>query len=445
MFKELGIKNIITGIFVIGAIIALLVFSGLIKIGGNNNAASGQVVVWGTIPFSTMQRYVEQAKTKNINITYKKQDDSSYETDLVNAFAAGNGPDLFIMPHESILRHADKIFEIPYKSFPKDKYEATYIDEAKLFLTKTGSLAIPLSVDPLVMYYNKQLVSSAFLIDIPKYWDELTQFTSDITVSDANGTLSVSGVALGTYDNIDNAKGILSTMFIQNDNNIVGTDPLTTKKRSEITLSEDLFKKSQQTLDFYTSFSHVGNENYSWNEALASSRNKFISGELALYFGKASEIEKISKKNPNLDFNVALIPQISETSIKSTYGSMLGVAIAKQSKNIPAAITIASKLTGNDISKGLTHDLLVMPTRKDLLRNKPDDSHLTLFYNSAIISKGWLDADRKATDFLFKSLVRSINTGSLNVSDALRRANADLNIILNRTINTIITDESTKQ
>lgn len=442
MLKEFGIKNIIMAIFVGGAVIALLVFSGLIKVGGSTEQASGKVVVWGTIPFATIQPYIDQSRTKNIDITYKKQDPLTYESDLINAFAAGVGPDLFIMPHEDILRHVDKIFEIPYTSFPRDQYQKTYINESKLFMTKNGILAIPMSVDPMVMYYNKQLISSAFLIDIPQYWEETIPFVSEITIADANGSITRSGAALGTYDNILNAKAILSTLFLQNGNTIVGTNPTTTKKRAEFALSEDSFAKAEQALAFFTSFRRLGNQNYSWNEALEVSRESFTAGDLALYFGKMSEVENIAKKNPNLDFGVALMPQISETSIKSTFGSMTGIAIAKQSKNIPAAIVIGSSLAGKSVSEKLTKDLLVAPARKDLLANKPDDALTTMFYNSAIIADGWIDPDSEATEILFKNLIRSVNTSSLNMADALRRANADLEILLNRTINTTITDES---
>jgi ABC-type glycerol-3-phosphate transport system substrate-binding protein len=444
MLKNLGIKNIITLVFVVGAVLAFLVFSGAIKFGADKKVARGKVVVWGTIPYSVMQTYVDKSKTKNLSIIYKTKDPKTFEEDLINAFASGTGPDLFIMSHENILRHADKVFAIPYESYPQHKYEATYINEAKIFLSQKGILAVPLSVDPLVMYYNKQLVSSAFLVEIPKYWDEFTDFVSKITVSDSNGAIRISGVSLGTYDNILNAKGILSTLFIQNGNKIVNTDPITIKKRSELSFTKDSFDRASQAINFYTSFSQFGNSNYSWNEAVIPSREKFIAGELAIYFGKASEVERIRKKNPNLDFDVSLMPQINETSIKSTYGSMLGIAISKQSKNIGAAISVASKFAGNLIAKDLTSDLLVAPARKDLLKEKPDDAFTTLLYNSAIISSAWVDPSPEETDLLFKQLIRSINTGSLTLSDALRRANADLDAILNRTINTTIEDRSLK-
>ena len=445
MLKEIGIKKIITVIFIIGGIFAFLIFSNVIKTGSDKGAVSGNIVVWGTIPFDIMQPYIDQSNTKTINVTYKVQNKATYESDILNAFAAGRGPDLFIMPHENILRNADKIFEIPYTSFSKNDYQSKYINEANIFLTNTGVLSIPMSVDPMVMYYNKQLISSAFLIEPPKYWDELSAFSSKISFVDAGGAISQSGVAMGTYDNIRNAKGILTTLLLQNGNRIVGTDLLTGKKRAELAFSDDSFEQAKQALEFYTSFSNFGNSNYSWNESLDSSLEKFITGELALYFGKASEMENIRKKNPNLDFDVTLMPQINETSIKTTYGAMTGVAISKQTSSKAAAISVASSLSGKNISEKLTRDLSIAPVRRDLLKNKPDDARLTLFYNSAIISNAWFDPEPQSTSILFKNLIRSINTDSKNPDAALKRINSELNNVLNRTINLVIENKQEKK
>ncbi len=443
--KNIGLQNIIMGIFIFAAVVAILIFSGVVKLGNDARQAQGKVTVWGTIPFGTIQPYIEQAQTKNINITYRVQNEETYENDLINAIAAGTGPDLFIMPHENILRHKDKVFEIPYTSFPQRDYQNTYIDESKLFLTDTGVLALPLSVDPLVMYYNKNLIASSFLLDIPEYWDELLEFVPAINVVDANGEIITSGAAIGTFDNLLNAKGLMSALLLQNGNPLVGTDSSTGKKISTLAFNEDLLLQSVQSLEFFTSFARFGNENYSWNEALPTSRDAFIAGDLAIYFGQASELEDIRRKNPNLDFDVALLPQVRDSKTRLTYGSMRGIGISKQSPNVSAAISVASSLAGKDIAGNLASDLLVAPARKDLLRNKPEEAYLTLFYNSAIISVGWVDSDRTGTNDLFRDLVRNINTGALSVTDALQRTHADLNTLLNRTINTTIVDQTIPQ
>ena len=433
--KELGIKNIITGIFVISAVVAMMIFSGAVDLGGSEKDAKGSVTVWGTIPSQTFRIYVDKAKTKDLEINYSQKNDETFENDLVNALASGTGPDLFIMSHEEVLRHTDKVLEIPYASFPKTTYEATYIDQAGLFLTDTGVTAFPLTVDPLIMYYNKALISSAFILDIPEYWSDLIDFAPQITQYSGTGEVSIAAAGLGTFDNIPHAKSIISSLIMQNGVDIVGKNPISGKNQSTLSSGDANLKRTEQAIDFYTSFAQFGTDTYSWNEALIDSQSKFISGESALYFGRASEVETIRDKNPNLDFNVQLLPQVKGNITKLTQGDVTAVAVSKQTKNPPAALAAASKLVGSAITEGLAKDLLVAPARKDLLKSKPDDAFGTLVYNSAIISRGWIDSDPQRTNQLFRSMIRDINTGAQTTPDAIARSSADLDTILDQTIN----------
>lgn len=437
--KNLGIKNIIMGIFVIAAVVAFMVFSGVIKIGSDTQQARGTVVVWGTIPYQTMQPYIDRIKGQNLEIIYSYKDSINYENELVNAFASGTGPDAFIMSHEGILRHRDKIFEIPYASIPRTSYETTYIDEARLFLSDTGVTAFPLTVNPLVMYYNRPLITSAFILDIPEYWEDFIPFSQGISDYSGTGEILTSAVALGTYNNIEHAKGIISSLIMQNGNALIGTDSTTGKKISVLALDEGL-GQVEQALSFYTSFAQSGTNTYSWNEALPNAQSMFISGDLAIYFGSVSEATDIRRRNPNLDFGVALFPQIRGSRERITYGAMTGVAVSKHSRNPNAAVVVASRLTGRDIAGELADALRVAPTRIDLLRETPSDTLKTLAYRSAMISRGWLDADLANTNFIFETLVRNINSRALSLQDAIMRANADINTMLNRTINLTIPD-----
>jgi ABC-type glycerol-3-phosphate transport system substrate-binding protein len=299
-------------------------------------------------------------------------------------------------------------------------------------------MALPLSVDPLVMYYNKSLFDSAFILDIPEYWDEVITIVPQLTERSANGRITLSGASLGTFDNIASAKELLSVLMIQNGNRIVGTDPNTLQFRSLLTLNESAFNQTQQALEFYTSFANINNANYSWNEALPSSLDMFIAGDLALYFGRASELPDIRRKNPNLDFDVALLPQLRGTTRTSTFGYMNGIAVSKQSPNIQAALVAASRLTSGEVVEGISTSLNQVPARIDLLRERPEEPYLNLFYNSAIIADAWVDPDPFLTDPLFRNLIRNINTGALSTTESINRAHTNLNDILEQTINTTI-------
>ncbi len=441
--KSIGIKNIITIIFVIAIVFAFMIFSGAVKLGKDKKQTKGKVVVWGTIAPNIMHQFIDEISSDQLVVSYVRKNEDSYEEDLINAFAAGNGPDIFIMPHPYILRHVDKIFEIPYTSFPKEDFENKYIREGRIFLGEKGVYALPLSVDPVVMYYNKQLINSSFLVGVPRFWEEFAKFVKQITVKTEDGHISLAGTALGTFDNIHNAKAIVSLLLQQNGNTIVETDPLTGLKKASLQGDDKQTEKAIQALKFYTSFRNRGAQNYSWNEAMIQDREKFISGELAFYFGRASEIEKIRKKNPNLDFAVALVPQLSETSLKSTFGTMQAVAIAKHTKNLPASMQVASLLTGKDIAGRLAKAIFEVPARKDLLKKTPESNYLDVFYKSAIIANAWTDPSPKETHRIFRSLIRSLNAESLSPYEALRKANSEIDLVLNRTINKILTNKLT--
>lgn len=440
--KQLGLQNIILGIFIFGAIAALLVFSGVIKLGTSATEARGSVLVWGTLPYATMQPYIDQAKTKNLSVTYESQNPDTYELDLVNAIAAGVGPDVFIMDHEAILRNKDKIFEIPYGNLPRRDYENRYVRSSNLFLTDTGIIALPLAIDPLVMYYNKNLMDSAFILKVPEIWDEVLTYTSDITVSDVTGQISISGGALGTYRNIKDAKGIISILMLQNGNPIVGIEPSSGKYQSTLGLNQDLTRRTQEALQFYTSFADVDNSNYSWNEAMPLSKDMFVAGDLGLYFGRASELTDIRRKNPNLNFQVAFLPQLKDTTNKQTFGYVSALSVSKQSKNPAAALQVAGVLTSAAVVEPLAQRINMVPARKDLLGNTPEELYLSIFYNSAIIADAWIDPAPTRTSAIFERLIRDINSGALSIPESINRTHADLNTMLEETINTTVKDKN---
>src|SRR5690606_38217983 len=101
----------------------------------------------------------------------------------------------------------------------------------------------------------------------------------------------------------------------------------------------------ESALRFYTNFSNPSQESYSWNAALRNSRDAFLAGELAIYFGYASEIQGLRQQNPNLNFDAALMPQTRDVATTMTFGKMYGFAIARATPNISTAFTVASTLT----------------------------------------------------------------------------------------------------
>lgn len=82
----------------------------------------------------------------------------------------------------------------------------------------------PFAVDPLVFYYNKDILKNEEVVNPPKTWDELFELNKILTKRDNSGILSQNMIALGQYGNIKNAKEIISNLLIQNGISVVSKE-----------------------------------------------------------------------------------------------------------------------------------------------------------------------------------------------------------------------------
>ena len=158
----------------------------------------------------------------------------------------------------------------------------------------------------------------------------------------------------------------------------------------------------------------------------------FTSGKLAFYIGRASELFNIESVNPNLSFDVTGIPQIKDTKTKRTYGEIYGVVLNKKSANPTSALGVASAISQGDNAKSISVATSLPPVSRTLLTDKPTDPYLFTFFNSALISRSWLDPDKAKTDLMFKDLIENILSSNLSVNEAISKAQGQLELMLKK-------------
>lgn len=427
-------QTIILAIFLAFFVFAVLIFSGFLPIGkkGPSQKLVGNVTIWGTVPAIEFAKAIEDVNTKNpdLIVKYSQKDINTYSDTIVQAIASGTGPDLFMLPDDLILKETKFITPIAYTSYPEKTFRDTFIDGAEVYLGDKGILALPITVDPLVLYYNKDLLSNNGISQPPTYWDELLDLNSKLTKSTADGTIAQSMIALGSYDNILHAKDIVSLLMIQNGNPIV-------KKESEklvSVLGEQQVGQnklqSESVIEFYTQFANPTSSSYSWNRGLINSKNYFTGGSSALYIGRGSELFNIQSVNPNLSFDVATVLQTKGTNTRRTFASMNALAVSKSAKDVVLATSTAILFTDPEISKTIATSFSLPPARRDLLAQRPTDPYLTIFYNSAISGRTWLDPDTKKTDTIFRDMIQNVLSNKLDITDAINKAQAELGLLL---------------
>ncbi len=427
--------------FIVCVAVAMLLFTGVIgKDKTVNQGSKGSVTLWGTYQQSVMGKMISEYNTshpKSTSIVYVPIQAGTLETNLAEAIASGNGPDMVMINQEQIFKNQSKLYTIPYESLPEATFRATYAAEGELFMLPGGVIGLPLTIDPLIMYYNRDLMEGAGITIPPKTWNEVTKITPLLTKKDTNQNIIQSAIPFGIYSNLQNASDIVSLLVLQAGNPIVLKQNDKFRAVFGVSLSQTGGSQevlpAQAVVNFFTQFVDPTKETYTWNRSFTNARNEFISGELAIYIGYASELPSIVAQNPNLNFDITKVPQPALTGTQMTYGNVQALAIVKASKNISAAIGAASELTGAEFSAKLTEELLgiapVAPARRDLLGKVPQNSFGPTLYSSAIISRGWYSPGRSVIDPIFNNLIDDVVRGVSSVTQSVNDAHSKLVVI----------------
>ena len=420
-------------VFIICAVAGVLVFAGIIPIGESKKVSplQGNVTMWGTSSTSLMNPLVTKFNNANptVVLKYVQKFPDTFNQDLLEALASGEGPDLFILPDNLAYSYSDKIYPIPYLNYPLVNFKNIYASAGEVFLTQKGILALPLSIDPLMMYYNRSTLDSNNIVYPPSTWDTFLEMVSSMTLKDDTNQIVKSAVALGQFSNVTNAKDIIITLFMQSGNPIV-----VQKEGGFFTTTfgdtEEDYPDLSPTLSFYTNFADPLKKTYSWNKSLPASRDFFSADKLAFYFGFASELQDLINKNPNQNFAVAPIPQVKNANVKVTTAHVNGIAVSAFSKNLTTAYGVASMLASGDFAKEYVAILGVAPARRDLLALKPTDDYYPIIYSSALISKSWLDPSPKDSDNIFRLMVDGVLSNNYDPKEAVDQASGRLNLLL---------------
>lgn len=407
-------------IFVILSAVALLLLSTFQSSQSTEAPLIGPVSIWGTLDRSSMNNLLEELSYSNEEyeqVRYRQLDRRTFSETLTNALADGVGPDILLLSHEQLIELRRRIAPISYESFPIRDVRSAYIDGAEIFALTDGLYAYPIAVDPLMMYWNRDLLANQDFLAPPQTWEDLINtYVPRLTERDFDRTITQSTVAMGEFSNITNAFGIVSMLLIQSgsegvaeqgtfyeitlNNAVQGGQPLTT------------------TLDFYTRFARPNNALYSWNRTFNNDRLAFLAGDLVLYFGYGSEGVDIERANPNLNFDIAEVPQGATATVRRTYGEFYGAALVRNSNNLSGASIVLSTLAGHAIAERIARENNMAPVYRSSLATQSSGTYEREYYRSAAVAYGWLNPERMRTDTIFTTAIREIVEGRSDESSA---------------------------
>ncbi len=402
-----------------------------------------------------------------VNINYRKLTYEEYEDALIEAFASDRGPDIFSIHNTWVRKYQSKNLigsvpksmtmaypyikgsvkkEVAYelkatqgiKPSDIDSYfiDTVYDDvivrtENDVNLKTEQVFGLPLSIDTLVLYYNKDLFNNAGITKAPEYWNrEFQQNVKKLTKQNNQGEIIQSGIALGGSDNIVRSTDILSLLMMQNGTNMMEDGVVKFNQRSGSSKEKS---PGVDALRFYTDFSNPAKEVYSWNNGLDDSLKMFVDNKLAMMIGYKYMLPEIKAKAPKLNFGIASIPQIEGNSQKVNYANywveVVSKAILSNPDNLKRGSFYAQQKynTAWDFLQFIASKKNV-PTYleqtgsatalKSLIDGQVEDEEMSIYANQILTSKSWYRGnDANATEMIMKQMINKTILDQSNISE----------------------------
>lgn len=377
-----------------------------------------------------------------VTINYKKLRYDEYEKELIEAFATDRGPDIFSIHNTWIKKYQSKgliepmpaTIEMAYpiiqgklkkevipelrttKSITLKEIKNNFVDvvygdvviPVKDPSTNTSTekvFGLPLSLDTLAMFYNKDLFNNAGITAPPAYWNrEFQQNVKKLTKQNNKGEIVQSGVALGGSDNVERSTDILSALMMQNGTEMMNDSGQVTFNLRPTKFGDRNYNPGLDALRFYSDFANPAKEVYSWNSSLPNSTDLFAQNKLAIMFGYSYMLPTIKTAAPKLNFSIAPLPQIEGNPEKIGFANYWVETVSRKiltdSTNLALGTDYArQKLdTAWDFLQYATKaenvksylDKTNKPTAiKSLVNEQIDDQEIGVFAEQILTAKSW--------------------------------------------------------
>lgn len=382
-----------------------------------------------------------KAMHPNVSIDYRKLRYEEFEQALLEAFAQNNPPDIISLHSSWLKKYAlEKKFISPMPKEVKIAYQyekmalkmkKEVVIEVKTqvlptagqvkdkFIDTVGEQVIiddkiyglPLGVDTLVMYYNRDLLDSAGIAEPATDWQTFQDHVKRLTFQNSEGTLVQSGAALGTADNVRRATDILSLLMMQN-GTVMMTESNVTFQLVPANLADRSYLPGVEALKFYTDFANSVKEVYSWNSKMPDSLMAFARGQLAYYFGYSYDLPDIMAASlGKINLGIIGMPQIKD-SREANFANFWVETVSSRTKNSDLAWDFINFATD---AKNVTSYLEAAkkPTAiRSLIETQLQSDDLKVFASQLLTAKAWYSGyDSEEAEKALKDLISAVLAG----------------------------------
>ena len=418
------LKIVLFGAGIIALILIILSIFCVIPITKNcsKTSVSGKLIFWGVDNISAYRATIDNYSKlydRKVQIQYHQIPEANFENELVRAMAKNQGPDILMFHNSWLLKQGDLLTpatdaQISLASLRQNFPQVVEKD----FTYQNKVYALPLYLDTLALFYNKDIFNANAVVFPPANWNDFTNLATRLTKKQTSGQISLAGAAIGSSDkNITNATDILNTLMIQYGSPMVNPQYM----------RADFGAQGKQAFDFYLQFADPKSSSYVWNQNLGNSFDLFSQGQTAMIFSYANQISYLKQKNPLLNFVVAIMPQFNSSNPKN-YAAYWGLAVSSKSSNPDLAWDFIKYLT-TDPQNSLTYLQATKrpPALNTLINQYLNDPNLNVFAKQSLTAVSWYQPDSDQISQIFSNAVELVLNGKTNSQQALDQASAQIN------------------
>ncbi|MDO8471914.1 MAG: ABC transporter substrate-binding protein [bacterium] len=370
-----------------------LVTLGLLSIGCSKKATPATtnetptMTVWQSdFTLDSVEQAIDELDAKTVVIKQRQLKPDIFESRSVDAIAGDEAPDVWIIPDDWLEDHRNKLVSIPDNFIQPDKKKpeapkniheyfqqnyASFVNDR--LLTNDGALGFPGPVKPLVLFVNKDLLSQTFdrwrkehpnssieersaiskLLSAPiTTWNDLVTIVKLITLRDGTN-IQVSGIGLGTANNVPNLTEIFALLDYQQGNDFIDIAKQVALFNGFITQSDGIIRyPGRDALSFITQFADPTKDTYTWNATMPNAREAFLAGKVALILDYPDFAGVIKQQKKRVQYEQYPVPQLLTESNPVNVVRYYIVAPTKASADYSKAITVANGLvSANNIGQ----------------------------------------------------------------------------------------------
>lgn len=260
---------------------------------------------------------------------------------------------------------------------------------------------LPLSLDALALYYNKDILDRSGVAVPPSTWGELNEAVKKTTKFDSNGRIIQAGIAMGTANTIDNSADLLALLMMQNG--------VTMLQNGRVTFADSLTEAGEahpslEALRFYTDFARPTRDVYSWSDTMGNALEAFARGRVAFYIGYAFDRPRLMARGPQLPYEILPMPQLNAPVNVANYWVE---TVTKKTKHPNEAWDFIRFLSQEENIKTYT-DAARMPSPLRIhVTEQVKDVNLAPFASQVLTAKNWYRGnDPDAAASALKQIIR---------------------------------------